>query len=133
MSTWAAAWRDRDPQTRVVVNRDTLRHEMFGQYSGLTDDQENAITVAETALAGRALDAGKSVAVDATNLENDFRDLWIELAARHGVRHELVTIDTPLEECLRRNRARAAAGGRFVPEQVICDMHAGRAFNALPA
>lgn len=132
-STWASAWRAEDPQRRLVVNRDTLRYEMFGQYHGLTDEQEDAITAAEADLASRALGAGQSIAVDATNLKQEYRDVWIALANRHGVRHEIVAIATPLAECLRRNRARAAAGGRFVPEQAILDMHTAAELEELPA
>lgn len=132
-STWANTWRNADPQGRRIVNRDTLRYEMFGQYNGLTDEQENAITVAEAELADQALRAGQSVCVDATNLKPEYRAVWIELAGRHGVPHKIVTIDTPLAECLRRNRARAAAGGRFVPEQVIRDMHAAAELDGIPA
>lgn len=130
-STWATAWRDRYPQRRVIVNRDALRHELFGQYSGLSEEQEQVITVAETNLATCALRDGKSVAVDATNLEHEHRDGWIELAGRHGVPYEVVNIASPLAECLHRNRARAAAGGRFVAEQVIRDMHAAAACRAV--
>lgn len=123
-STSAAAWRALAPDHRVVVNRDEIRFELFGRYSELTDEQESVVTDIEFLRVDRALGAGLSVAVDATHLKSAHRDRWVDLASRHGVRHEVVVIDTPLSECLRRNRARAAAGGRFVPEAVIAEMHA---------
>lgn len=123
-STKAAAWRALDPQRRVVVNRDDIRFELFDRYSGLTDEQEAVVTDIEFLRADRALRTGLSVTVDATHLKSAHRDRWVELATRHGVRYELVVIDTPLSECMRRNRARAAAGGRFVPEDAIVEMHA---------
>ncbi|OFJ54227.1 hypothetical protein BEL07_08340 [Mycolicibacterium grossiae] len=121
-STWAAAWRDLDPQQRRVVNRDEIRFELFGVYSGLTVEQEAVVSDIESLRADRALRAGLSVVVDATNLKSVHREAWVALAVWHGVRVEVVTIDTPLEECLRRNRARAAGGGRLVSEEVIRSM-----------
>lgn len=123
-STWAAAWCASDPQRRVVVNRDEIRFELFDRYSGLTDEQEAVVTDIEFLRADCALGEGQSVAVDATHLKSAHRDRWVDLAARHGVQCEVVVIDTPLSECLRRNQARAAAGGRFVPEDIIAEMHA---------
>jgi len=123
-STWAAAWCEMDPQRRQVVNRDQVRFELFGLYSGLSDEQEAVVTDIESLRADRALGAGRSVVIDATNLEHEFRDGWAELAARHGVPVQIVTIDTPLAECLRRNAARGAAGGRLVPADVIREMAA---------
>lgn len=123
-STVAAAWRALDPQNRTVVNRDQVRYAWFGRYSGLTQAQEDVVTHAEVGLADRALSEGKSVTVDATNLKREHRDMWAVLAERHGVRHEVVAINTSLAECLRRNRARGAAGGRLVPEHVIVQMNA---------
>ncbi|MCV7286129.1 AAA family ATPase [Mycolicibacterium wolinskyi] len=123
-STWAAAWCAQDPQHRVVVNRDGIRFELFGAYRGLSDEQEAVVSDIEFLRVDRALGAALSVAVDATHLEAPHRDRWATLADRHGVRHEIVTLNTPLAECLRRNRARAAAGGRFVPEDIIMQMNA---------
>lgn len=127
-STWAAAWCAQDAQRRVVVNRDEIRFELFDRHSGLTDEQEAVVTDIEFLRADRALGVGLSVVVDATHLKSMHRDRWVELAARHGVRHEVVVINTPLSECLRRNRARAAGGGRFVPEDVIAEMYATAEF-----
>lgn len=123
-STWAAAWRALDPQRRVVVNRDEIRFELFGRYSGLTDEQEAVVTDIEFLRVDRALGEGRSVTVDATHLVCAHRDRWVELAIRHGARSEVVVIDTPLSECLRRNQARGDAGGRFVPVDVIAEMYA---------
>lgn len=43
-STWAAAWRDAAPQLREVVNRDQIRFELFGVYSGLSAEQEAVVS-----------------------------------------------------------------------------------------
>lgn len=121
-STWANAWVEADPQRRRVVNRDSVRFDLFGEHGALSEDQEAAITEAEHVLAECVLGEGLSIVVDATNLVREHLEAWVAIAGRFGVRHEVVTLDTSLDECLRRNRARAAAGGRFVPEDVIVAM-----------
>jgi len=57
-------------------------------------------------------------AVDATNLTPKERRPYIEIARKLGARVEAVVFDTPLEECLKRNRARA----RVVPEAAMQTM-----------
>lgn len=54
-------------------------------------------------------------AVDATNLTPKERKPYIEIARKLGARVEAVVFDTPLEECLKRNRGRA----RVVPEAAM--------------
>lgn len=122
-STWAAAWRAQDPQHRVVVNRDSIRFELFGVYSDLTAEQEAVVSDIEFLRVDRALGAGMSVTVDATHLVAAHRERWSLLADRHGVRHAVIAIDTALGECLRRNQARADTGSRFVPEDIIVQMN----------
>lgn len=121
-STWARAWRDLDPGHRVIINRDQIRFLLYRKYRGLTELQELIVTGVERRLAVLALRDGKSIVIDATNLEAEHLAQWIALAGRHGARYERVTLLTPVDECLRRNRRRAASGGRFVPEEVIVDM-----------
>ncbi len=55
------------------------------------------------------------VYVDATHLTPRERRPWIEMARRYGSRVEALYFDTPIGECLRRNRMR----DRVVPEEVI--------------
>lgn len=57
-------------------------------------------------------------AVDATNLTPKERRPYIEIARKLGARVEAVVFNTPLEECLKRNRARA----RMVPEAAMRTM-----------
>lgn len=122
-STWAKAWRDAVPGQRLIVGRDQIRHDVFGCFRGLTQLQEDTVTEIEVSLVAQALLERKSVVIDDTNVEDAHLAQWTDLAARLGVRFEIVTIDTPLDECLVRNRERGAAGGRFVPEEIIEWMH----------
>ncbi|MGV9798791.1 AAA family ATPase [Mycobacterium sp. NPDC003449] len=118
-SAHAEQWLAGDPKRRVVVNRDRIRFHLYRQYSDLSRIQEDLVTGVEFRLADLALRQRKSVMVDNTNRRQVYVDQWMQLADNHGVPCAVITIGTPLSECLRRNRARAAAGGRFVPEDVI--------------
>jgi len=59
-------------------------------------------------------------ALDATNVTREGRGVYIRIARHFGARAEAVYFDTPLEECLRRNRERA----RNVDEAAIHKMAA---------
>lgn len=132
-STFAHAWRQADPNHREIVNRDQLRHNLFGQYSDLTQQQEDIVTAHEISLAEQALHAAKSVMVDDTNREPEHLAIWTAFAERHHLTYQIIAIDTPLAECLERNRRRAASGGRFVPEHVIHEMHASAQTDDAPS
>lgn len=132
-TTWANAWRQADPNTREIVNRDQLRHQLFGQYSELTHEQEGIVTTHEISLAETALLHGKSIVIDDTNLEPEHLAVWTDLAIRHSLTYQIITIDTSLAECLERNRRRAANGGRFVPERIIHEMHCITETSGTPA
>lgn len=122
-TTWATTWRQANPNNREVINRDQLRHHLFGQYSALTQEQEDTVTTHELNLAETALLNGKAIVIDDTNLEPEHLAVWTDLANRHHLTYQIITIDTPLAECLERNRRRAANGGRLAPEHIIHEMH----------
>jgi len=109
---------------RLRVNRDDLRLMATGR-PVLPGRLEDAVTVAQHAAVEALLRAGHGVVVDDTNLRLRHARAWAEVAARAGARfavHELT--DVPLEVCLARDAARAAAGERSVGEGVIRDLHA---------
>ena len=72
-STFARQFVAESPDTRVRVNRDDIRHMLFGKYWGV---DENTVTRAEEALVKSALTAGKDVIVDATHLRAQFVKRW---------------------------------------------------------
>jgi len=105
------------------VNRDDLRQMMHGGRLG-TGWQEDQVTVAQRAAVEALLRAGVDVIADDTNLPDASVRGWEQLARRCGA--ELQVIDlrevVPVEECIRRDAARGAAGGRLVGEEVIREM-----------
>lgn len=67
---------------------------------------------------------GWDVIADTTNVQPGALDRWRAVAVRAGARCVVVDLTgVPVEQCLANNAARAAAGGRDVPEQVIRAMH----------
>ncbi|MFC4128886.1 phosphatase domain-containing protein [Nocardia rhizosphaerae] len=101
------------------VSRDDMRATLFAAEGRLTHAQEEIISKAERAQAAALLDAGYSVFVDAMNLRTQWTRGWANFAALHGADIEVIDLDTPVDECVRRDAARGAAGGRSVGEDTI--------------
>ena len=74
------------------------------------------IVWAAAELAVRALlVSGHAVVIDATNTTRHRRSGWLRIARDLSVPAEAFVVDTPLGECLERNRARR----HVVPEDVM--------------
>lgn len=89
------------------VNRDDIRHSMFGKYWGV---DESVVTVVEDAMIESSLRAGTNTVVDATNLSNKALKTKLSLASRYGAAVEYTDFPVPLETAILRD------GGR--PKQV---------------
>lgn len=118
-STLAAQWVAEDPDWRIRVNRDDLRKSFYGAYWGLSQMQEQHITLQEEAMTRAAIKAGLSVIVDATHLRSSYVRRWYDVANSLGVPVSVVDVDTDVEECVRRDAIREKAVG----EDVIRTMH----------
>ncbi len=121
-SSDATEWVSADPEKRARVNRDSLRVMLFGVTGTGTWEQENAVTAAERAVARALLDKDISVVVDATNLHPPFARAWANLAAEQGADFQVVDIETSVEQCILRDKARGTAGGRTLGEETIRKM-----------
>jgi len=82
-----------------------------------------AVAIQGIVVAGR-LRRGLVTVLDSTNTIAQIRLDMLNLAGRFNALTVAVVLDTPLETCEDQNDARAAAGGRFVPHEVIAKMHA---------
>ncbi|WP_458683613.1 AAA family ATPase [Prescottella equi] len=118
-TTLALAWVARDPEHRTRVNRDDLRAELFAAEGRLAEDQEAEVTRVQRQRTTAALDAARSVVCDDTHLQERDIDAWRTLLAPARIDVLVVDVATDVDECIRRDRARGAAGGRLVGEQVI--------------
>lgn len=111
-STWAKAWVQEDPEKRVRVNRDELRRMLFGATElKLAYPQEVQVSEVEKAIAKGALEKGKDVVVDATNLRARFVQPWFAL----GYEVEFKDFEVTLSEAIGRNTER----GMPIPDEVI--------------
>jgi len=109
----------------VSLNRDDLREDAFGKDYAVSRPQREREELVSTVLAHRAqrvLSAGGTVIDDNTNTHPLALKKLTELAKKHGAELEVRVVDVSVEEAKRRNRQRAAEGGRLVPEHVIDKM-----------
>lgn len=61
------------------------------------------------------------VIIDNTNITSHAVAPYFDMAVRYGCSISILTVDTPLEECIRRNSLRSK--DRQVPESAIRKMH----------
>ena len=116
-STWARDLIAREPERYKRVNKDELRAMLDG--GRWSETSERFIVRARDLLINAALQAGRSVIVDDTNLdpahEARIRDL---VAGRADI--EIRFFDVDLEECIQRDSQRPKPVGAAV----IREMHA---------
>lgn len=122
-STWARN------QNAVVVSRDDLRVALYGSdgpdYYRHPDlsAREDFITKVEHDAVRRALTAGQDCISDNTNIEMRFVNALAKVGYSVGAQVEVKTFLTDVETAIARNKIRAAAGGRDVPEAAIRRQH----------
>ncbi len=95
------------------VSSDDIREELFGDAS-VQQDPKRVFGIAYKRTTA-ALDAGKDVVFDSTATTVTARRQLLDACAAHANSIRYIVLDTPLNECLRRNRLR----DRQVPEEVI--------------
>jgi predicted kinase len=92
----------------IRVNKDSLR-EMLHAGRPWSREQEEITRSAQFAIAARALANGVSVIVDDTNLGWRHQTGWAAIADDYGVTLEIDFVNTPFEECVRRDSVRGDA------------------------
>jgi predicted kinase len=85
--------------------------------------QESAVGVAQDGMVKALLAAGKSVVIDNTHLHPLAIKHWRGLADFVGVKFEVKTFAISVEKAKANVAKRAAAGGLFVPDDVIDAQH----------
>jgi predicted kinase len=122
-STYAKQLVDENPNVYKRINRDDLRMMFDNGYT--SNGNEKFVKKVRDILIVKALEEGKSVVVDDTNLsERNFSrisQLVEEFNKQHNdtVTVEVKEFDTPLHECIARDAQREKPVG----ERVIRDMH----------
>lgn len=124
-TTWAKQQVTEHPDTIIRINRDDLRAELFGQEyfaSPQKGKNETQVTELQHSLLKTALDEGKTVICDDTNLNPKIYRELVNIAQELGANIEQKYFDTPVPECFKRNEAARIAGDRYVPPFIIASM-----------
>lgn len=122
-TTYARNWVAEDPDHRARLNRDDLRKSLFAGEGILPHAQEEVVTQVQQSAARALLTKGTSVVVDDMNLRARYVKDWIKLANKAGATFNMADIDTPVDECVRRDQLREYYDLRSVGEGVIRDLH----------
>lgn len=104
----------------VRLNKDLLRTMLH--YDKFTGPNERLTELAELAIAGEMLGKNINVIVDDTNLNKNVINRWGVFAQTLGHKIESILVNTPMEECIRRDATRAINGERSVGKDVIINM-----------
>jgi predicted kinase len=102
------------------VNKDLLR-EML-QFKAWSQATERYVVEMEYVLVRQLLVEGRNVIVDDTNLNATHIFKYNEIAAAFNAEVEIIEINTPIDECIRRDNERKHAGERYVGPDVIKNM-----------
>lgn len=98
------------------VNKDDIRKDFFPDYTH--KDEKDVVYIEDSEIIAE-LREGNNVVVDDTNFAPKHQKRLEKIAREHDADFEVLFIDTPLEECIKRNRKRA----KVVPMEAILSMH----------
>jgi predicted kinase len=87
-------------------------------YTKFNKQKEKLVVECEYNMAQEAITRGFDVLVDDTNLNPYHKNRYENLARMADAEFEIIEIDTPIEECIRRDSLRE----RSVGEEVIRNM-----------
>lgn len=131
-TTVAEKCREVVPNT-VLVSRDGLREEFFGDYTDFSSQQEALVTSVAEKMVDKALEQGRNVVIHDMNLRKSYRKQWARFAVKHGAHFDYIDLtDVPLADCLKRNELRGLSGGRFVHPDIIVSNHKRYLSNKQP-
>ena len=104
----------------VRVNWDLLREMMhFSKFTGLNEKITQGVS---WNIVRGLLKKGTNVVIDNCNLNPGTLQSWVDLAEECNAKIQYERIDTPVDECIRRDRIRREKGERFVGDHVIMGM-----------
>lgn len=109
------------------VSRDDVRRDVFGLSMRpgeqvLDAEGEAVVTAVVEAIAVALLSSGVDVVADSTHLSDRHVARWEAVAERAGAVCVVRDLAVPVDVCVERDAARAAAGGRSVGAGVIEEM-----------
>lgn len=96
----------------VRLNKDLIRKMLhFGKFTGKNEGMTND---AEKNLVKYFINEGKNVIIDDTNMGERYLERWSSLSIQMGASFEVISITTPLEECIIRDKNRDETVGKEV-------------------
>lgn len=125
-STIAAERKAASDREMIIVNRDDIRTELFGEdYHNNTPDRksEQKVSRIQESRISDGLKNDNLVISDDTNLNTLTIDNLVNIAEKNNAEFEIVPVNVSLATALERNKKRGEAGGRFVPEFAIRTMY----------
>lgn len=118
-STWAAEYKRQEDPEVVIVNRDDIRFELGnGKY---TMKREDEVTEIEYLRVMNGLVAGKTVILDATNLNPTYLKKWLELPVEYT--YKIKEFYVPYAEAMKRSKARKEAGGLYINRNTMTNFY----------
>ena len=97
----------------VRINKDLLRKMLhFNRWTGVNERITRG--VARAIVKELASNKAGGVIIDDTNLSQGTYQSWLDLAKELGASVQTITMDTPIDECLRRDREREDSVGDHV-------------------
>lgn len=116
-STWAKAWVAADPENRVRINKDTIRHELFGDATRHDKTASGLVAAEENNQIQKAVKAGKDIILDNTYVITPQVTKKLKFLRNLKGVQNITHRDFPitLEEAKRRNSQRE----RQVPEEIM--------------
>lgn len=118
-TTWAKEYlKDHEA---VYVNRDSIRCELNG--GKYTLKKEDEVTAMESYRVIEGLDKGSDVIIDATNLNPKTIKKWQRLADLKGAEINFKEFYVPIEEAIKRSKARKAEGGLYISKAVMTSFY----------
>lgn len=118
-TTWAKEYlKDHEA---VYVNRDSIRCELNG--GKYTLKKEDEVTAIESYRVIEGLDKCSDVIVDATNLNPKTIKKWQRLANLKGAEIDFKEFYVPIEEAIKRSKARKAEGGIYISKAVMTSFY----------
>jgi len=118
-STKAKELINKDSEDNTIrVNRDDLRKMLFfmekDDHDSWTSRRENLVKKVEAEIIKVGLKKHRTVIVDDTNLGKKTVKLWEDIAAEANCKCKVISIDTSVEECIKRDKAREQSVGAMV-------------------
>ncbi len=117
----------KDYRNTYRVNKDLLRQNLY--FADFNILKERAIAEANNALVESLLANGHNVVSDNMNLSERDINFYKSLAEKYNAELEVVKMDVPVYECIRRDALRKERGERFVGKDII--LNAAFRYNIL--